>query len=538
MVIVEQKQQIYTIYANCQTSLVQAHLNLSEEFRQKYKYEALPRNYVAIQQELEIPEDVLSQTKLLIYQPTDNKYGSQSSDFIRNKVPSDCICISFPYVYFKGYWPENTKNPVNKKNKQYPVGKFPYGDSNIIEMIAKGYDEAKIIEELERENFYHRDYVLQNIRQTLLELIKRETKTDLKIAEFIRKNCLNTRLFHAPNHPTNIIGLNLANQILVKLGIIPISSIYHQEKFADYQLPIYPSISKILNLKFAEKINKYTVTFSSEKLNFQSYMKAYLKQYSQTKEPESKQIFTKEIQKFHETKKAENTVKYSFDKLPPEIAVQGNFDEDCRVTISEDAIEALLQGRLKLSIHQRGNKPIINNFQLEVGSSHGKIQVFVSNDNAEVKFGENSSGTYDLRLWRRSKVVIGRNTTANGITIICAQSDFITGSDCMFSNGILIQSADQHGLVDLKTGGIFNNRHRKVTIGDHVWLGRHSTLMPDVNVGKGSVIGTGAIVTSNVPEKVIAVGVPARVVRTDVTWSRSPNNLDAMSQEYVKSFSL
>jgi acetyltransferase-like isoleucine patch superfamily enzyme len=231
-------------------------------------------------------------------------------------------------------------------------------------------------------------------------------------------------------------------------------------------------------------------------------------------------------------------MKYLFDNLPSEITVQGSFSPDCSLVMSKNAIKALSQNKLKISIYKRGNQSTISNLQLDIASSQGNITIFVGNSNAEVKFGENSFGNYNLRLWRNCKVLIGDNTSANGIMIICADSDFITGSDCMFSSGILIQSADQHGLVDLKTGEIFNHKNRQIILGDHVWLGRNSTLMPDVNVGNGSIVGTGAIVTSDIPEKAIAVGVPARIVRTDVTWSRSPDNLDVMAQEYVKSYSL
>ena len=148
-------------------------------------------------------------------------------------------------------------------------------------MIAKGDNEDKILQELEREDFYQADYVHHNFQQTLSELIKRETETDLKISKFIKDNYQYIRLFHTPNHPTNVIGFNLANQILVKLGMEPISQIYSPEKFANYQLPIYHSIIKLLNLKFVNENNKYTVTFSDKQLNFKDYIKAYTKQYIQ-----------------------------------------------------------------------------------------------------------------------------------------------------------------------------------------------------------------------------------------------------------------
>lgn len=52
--------------------------------------------------------------------------------------------------------------------------------------------------------------------------------------------------------------------------------------------------------------------------------------------------------------------------------------------------------------------------------------------------------------------------------------------------------------------------------------------------GKKPVIGTGAIVTSDIHEKTVAAGVPAKVVRSDVTWTIFPVNLDIMSKNYVE----
>ncbi len=91
----------------------------------------------------------------------------------------------------------------------------------------------------------------------------------------------------------------------------------------------------------------------------------------------------------------------------------------------------------------------------------------------------------------------------------------------MVSDGILVQSADHHGIVDLQSGQIVNNIRRKICIGDYVWLGRQSILLPDVSIGHESIIGVGAIVTKNIPETSIAVGVPAKVVKSKTTWSRS-----------------
>ncbi|WP_187266988.1 DapH/DapD/GlmU-related protein [Microbacterium hatanonis] len=52
-----------------------------------------------------------------------------------------------------------------------------------------------------------------------------------------------------------------------------------------------------------------------------------------------------------------------------------------------------------------------------------------------------------------------------------------------------------------------------VWIGDDVWLGRGSIVLPGVSIGSGSVVGAGAVVSRDVPEYCVAVGVPARAIR-------------------------
>ena len=52
-----------------------------------------------------------------------------------------------------------------------------------------------------------------------------------------------------------------------------------------------------------------------------------------------------------------------------------------------------------------------------------------------------------------------------------------------------------------------------ITIGDDVWLGGGVVVLPGVTIGARTVVGAGAVVTRDLPEGVLAVGNPARVVR-------------------------
>ena len=53
-----------------------------------------------------------------------------------------------------------------------------------------------------------------------------------------------------------------------------------------------------------------------------------------------------------------------------------------------------------------------------------------------------------------------------------------------------------------------------ITIGDNVWLGGGAIVLPGVTIGENTVVGAGAVVTRDLPANVVAVGNPARVVRT------------------------
>lgn len=55
---------------------------------------------------------------------------------------------------------------------------------------------------------------------------------------------------------------------------------------------------------------------------------------------------------------------------------------------------------------------------------------------------------------------------------------------------------------------------KPIVIGDNVWLGGGAIIMPGVTIGENSVIGAGAVVTKDIPANVVAVGNPARVIRS------------------------
>jgi len=62
----------------------------------------------------------------------------------------------------------------------------------------------------------------------------------------------------------------------------------------------------------------------------------------------------------------------------------------------------------------------------------------------------------------------------------------------------------EHGIPDVVA---------PVTIGEHAFVGLHAIIMPGVTIGKGSVIVSGSVVFTNIPDHCIASGNPARVIK-------------------------
>ena len=84
------------------------------------------------------------------------------------------------------------------------------------------------------------------------------------------------------------------------------------------------------------------------------------------------------------------------------------------------------------------------------------------------------------------------------------------GDNCMFAAGAYITDADWHDIYDRNE---VVGQTRPVTLGDNVWIGDSAIVCKGVTIGENSVIGAGSIVTSDIPDNVVAAGNPARVVK-------------------------
>lgn len=148
----------------------------------------------------------------------------------------------------------------------------------------------------------------------------------------------------------------------------------------------------------------------------------------------------------------------------------------------------------------------------------------------------------DLHLEEDSLIRIGREfTTEFGYSICSDRNTTISiGDDCMFSSNILLRSNDGHSIFDVTTGKNINSSYdigksRKIIIGNHVWVGMRSTILYNTRIRDGSFIGAMSLVNGEVPNNCIAAGVPVRIIRRNIAWSREKVTEDILTcgQDYI-----
>lgn len=86
----------------------------------------------------------------------------------------------------------------------------------------------------------------------------------------------------------------------------------------------------------------------------------------------------------------------------------------------------------------------------------------------------------------------------------------------------------KHGFADLDHPmAVQGYNHAPIVVGDDVWIGFGAVILPGVTVGRGSIVGAGAVVTRDVPEYSIVGGVPARLIRARAPLPPAPAGPEA-----------
>ncbi|WP_282597692.1 acyltransferase [Bacillus sp. REN3] len=113
-----------------------------------------------------------------------------------------------------------------------------------------------------------------------------------------------------------------------------------------------------------------------------------------------------------------------------------------------------------------------------------------------------------------AKIIIGDNTRIHG-TCIHAYNQIKIGSNCLIAANCNIFDGNGH---DISFENVSNRIHtigtsNPINIEDNVWIGAGSLILPGVNIGNGSIVAAGSVVTKNVAPYSIVGGNPAKLIK-------------------------
>lgn len=185
-------------------------------------------------------------------------------------------------------------------------------------------------------------------------------------------------------------------------------------------------------------------------------------------------------------------------------------------------------------------------FEKKVGKQLNRIYTWRLAKSFKKLEGDSSLIRRKITLWHPENISIGKNIhifsncilATHPCDIVASNPELIIGDNCEIGENTHITCANRivigNGLLTGRRCTITDNSHgeslienlgvrprmRKsfskgpVHIGDNVWLGDNVVVLPGVSIGNGCIIGANAVVTKDIPAYSVAVGNPAKVVKS------------------------
>lgn len=135
-----------------------------------------------------------------------------------------------------------------------------------------------------------------------------------------------------------------------------------------------------------------------------------------------------------------------------------------------------------------------------------------------IEVGESFFANYNCTIIDVAKVKIGNN---------CQLAPNVS----IYTAGHPVHPDSRNSLYEYGIG---------VTIGDNVWIGGNTVILPGVHIGSNTVIGAGSVVTKDIPDWVIAAGNPCRVIRKitedDRKYYYKDREFDEEAWEHIQNY--
>lgn len=190
-----------------------------------------------------------------------------------------------------------------------------------------------------------------------------------------------------------------------------------------------------------------------------------------------------------------------------------NKGQNNRIKVSENLN---LTGNFTINIEGNDNYLMIGD-----GTTLGNGLIEIRNHKSSIEIGDNCllNGHFRCRA-NHTHLVMGAQTTMMWVQITLHERGTIRiGEDCMFSGDIRMDVSDMHSILDAQSMKRINPPE-DINIEDHVWVGQGAHILKGTQIGSHAIIGAKALITKDVPANSIAAGIPAKIIKTGITWDR------------------
>jgi acetyltransferase-like isoleucine patch superfamily enzyme len=135
----------------------------------------------------------------------------------------------------------------------------------------------------------------------------------------------------------------------------------------------------------------------------------------------------------------------------------------------------------------------------------------------ELVVGENVllSDGCSLQVGPRARLTIGNRVFVGRNTVIAAQDSIDIGDDTIIAEHCSIRDQDHQLLPEARLRLVESKAlTAPVSLAENVWVGAGARILRGSHIGTGAVVGANAVVRGEVPARVVAAGIPARVLKS------------------------
>ncbi len=247
------------IFANCQGGTLLSMLNEHEAFKKEYSCIPIPFvQNIKSKEQIKLLLDSVKKADIFIYQYVNspNMPNETNTHYLLNLLKKDTIKISFPSLYFNGYFPH-----LDSMDKITGPLRLVH-DYIIAYCYTKGFTEKETLRLINEKDLYSKKISMEFVKKSIESLLKRERENDIdiRLSDYIKNNYKKEKLFNQFNHPKRIVFEFLTREILNRLLVTKTTfiSLKSKDYLGGITAPVYPSTLKNLELEFKEEFMLYS----------------------------------------------------------------------------------------------------------------------------------------------------------------------------------------------------------------------------------------------------------------------------------------